>query len=76
MTGHGQHCRRDPDTRPGTLTFPIMKRLCGPGLVVDDAACLRAMALAFSRLKIVIEPAAPQRWPRRCFSVNGWTATR
>ncbi|MFD0978949.1 threonine ammonia-lyase [Tropicimonas aquimaris] len=41
---------------PGRLTFPIMKRLCGPGLVVSDEECLRAMALAFLRLKIVIEP--------------------
>jgi len=41
---------------PGTLTFPIIKRLCGPGLVVPEADALRAMALAFSRLKIVLEP--------------------
>lgn len=42
--------------QPGDLTFPIMKRLCGPGLVVTDDEVLRAMALAFLRLKIVIEP--------------------
>jgi threonine dehydratase len=41
---------------PGVLTFPIMQRLCGPGIVVSDDACLRAMALAFLRLKIVLEP--------------------
>lgn len=40
----------------GELTFPIMKRLCGPGLVVSEDECLRTMALAFNRLKIVIEP--------------------
>lgn len=41
---------------PGDLTFPIMQRLCGPGLVVTEAECLRAMAAAFTRLKVVIEP--------------------
>ena len=41
---------------PGTLTFPIMKRLCGAGLVVPDADALGAMALAFARLKVVLEP--------------------
>ncbi|MGR3434475.1 MAG: threonine ammonia-lyase [Shimia sp.] len=42
--------------QPGELTFPIMQRLCGPGIVVSDAEVLRAMALAFARLKLVIEP--------------------
>ena len=41
---------------PGEMTFPIMKRLCGPGLVVPERDCLRAMALAFNRLKLVLEP--------------------
>lgn len=41
---------------PGKLTFPIMKRLCGDGMSVPDDDCLRAMALAFTRLKLVIEP--------------------
>ncbi len=41
---------------PGNLTFPILKRLCGPGLLVSDDEALRAMALAFLRLKIVLEP--------------------
>jgi len=41
---------------PGNLTFPIMKHLCQPGIAVSDEECLHAMALAFSRLKIVIEP--------------------
>ncbi len=41
---------------PGQLTFPILKRLCGPGLVVTEDECLHAMALAFSRLKLVVEP--------------------
>ncbi|NNU79311.1 threonine/serine dehydratase [Halovulum dunhuangense] len=41
---------------PGEITFPILKRLAGPGLAVSDAECRRAMALAFLRLKIVVEP--------------------
>ncbi len=41
---------------PGALTFPILDALAGPGLVVTDDECLRAMALAFKHLKIVVEP--------------------
>ena len=41
---------------PGQLTFPIMARLCGPGIVVSEEQALHAMALAFLRLKIVLEP--------------------
>ncbi len=41
---------------PGELTFPILQRLAGPGLVVSDEECLAAMAQAFARLKIVLEP--------------------
>ncbi|MGR3756261.1 MAG: threonine ammonia-lyase [Tranquillimonas sp.] len=42
--------------RPGDLTFPIMSRLCGPGLVVTDDEALQAVAQAFLRLKLVLEP--------------------
>lgn len=42
--------------QPGNLTFPILSRLCGPGLVVAEEEARRAMALAYSRLKLVIEP--------------------
>lgn len=41
---------------PGQITFPILKRLCGPGLVVSEDEALHAMALAFQRLKVVAEP--------------------
>lgn len=41
---------------PGRITFPIMARLCGPGIAVSDEECLRTMAAAFARLKIVLEP--------------------
>lgn len=40
----------------GDLTFPIMHRLCGPGIAVTEDECLHAMALAFLRLKLVVEP--------------------
>ncbi len=42
--------------QPGNLTFPIIHRLCGPGLVVTDAQVKSAMKEAFRRLKLVIEP--------------------
>ena len=42
--------------RPGDLTFPILKRLAGPGLVVSDDDALRAMGLAFRHLNVVVEP--------------------
>ncbi len=41
---------------PGELTFPIIKRLCKPGIVVSDADALRAMGLALQRLKVCAEP--------------------
>jgi len=41
---------------PGQKTFPILQRLCGPGIVVTEDEALRAMAQAFLRLKIVLEP--------------------
>ena len=42
--------------QPGDMTFPIMARLCGPGLVVSDDEALHAMALAFRHLRVVAEP--------------------
>lgn len=41
---------------PGELTLPILQRLAGPGAVVTDDQALRAVALAFSHLRIVLEP--------------------
>ena len=41
---------------PGELTFPILSRLAGPGAVVTDEQALHAVALAFSHLRIVLEP--------------------
>ncbi|MDP5327458.1 MAG: threonine/serine dehydratase [Paracoccaceae bacterium] len=62
----GQFERNAPDAQslcdailtpsPGQITLPIMRAHCGPGLVVSDHDCLRAMALAWARLRIVVEP--------------------
>ena len=41
---------------PGEMTFPILHRLAGQGIAVSDEEAKRAMALAFNRLKIVLEP--------------------
>ncbi|WP_281825910.1 threonine ammonia-lyase [Jannaschia rubra] len=41
---------------PGEMTFPIMSTLCGPGIAVSDEEALRAMALAWHHLRIVLEP--------------------
>lgn len=41
---------------PGDMTFPIMQRLVGPGLVISEDEALQAMAHAFNRLKVVAEP--------------------
>lgn len=52
----GSLCDAIVTPSPGVLTFPILKRLCGPGLAVSDDEALRAMAQAFLRLKVVAEP--------------------
>ncbi|WP_296426665.1 threonine/serine dehydratase [Yoonia sp.] len=52
----GSLCDAIITPQPGNLTFPIMRALCGPGVVVTEDECLRAMAVAFDRLKIVVEP--------------------
>ena len=41
---------------PGELTFPILSTLAGPGAVVTDDQALHAMALAFTHLRVVLEP--------------------
>ncbi len=41
---------------PGEITFPIMAAHCGAGIVVTEDEALRAVAIAFTRLKIVLEP--------------------
>lgn len=52
----GSLCDAIITPQPGNITFPIMQAHCGPGIVVTDDECLRAMGYAFDRLRIVIEP--------------------
>lgn len=52
----GNICDAIITPQPGALTFPIMHRLCGPGLIVTEREALQAMAHAFLRLKLVAEP--------------------
>ncbi|MEQ6248748.1 threonine/serine dehydratase [Sulfitobacter sp. HNIBRBA3233] len=52
----GNICDAIITPQPGDLTFPILKRLCGPGLAVTEDEALDAMAQAFLRLKVVAEP--------------------
>ncbi|SDY72826.1 threonine ammonia-lyase [Citreimonas salinaria] len=54
--GSGGLCDAILTPAPGDITFPIMRRLCGPGIVVSDEDALRAMAAAFRHLRIVAEP--------------------
>jgi threonine dehydratase len=57
---------------PGELTFPLMKKYCGAGIVVTDEEVMKAIALAFTRLRIVVEPggavalAAALFHPKKC----------
>lgn len=52
----GSICDAIVTPEPGRITFPILQRLCGAGLVASDDEALRAMALAFTHLRIVLEP--------------------
>ena len=52
----GSICDAILTPQPGTLTFPILQRLAGPGQVVTDLEALQAVALAFRHLHIVLEP--------------------
>jgi threonine dehydratase len=52
----GNICDAIITPRAGDIPFPIMKRLCGPGLVINETEALGAMAQAFFRLKLVAEP--------------------
>jgi len=52
----GSICDAIVTPQPGNLTFPILSRLCGAGIAVTDDEALKAMVLAFNRLKVVVEP--------------------
>ena len=52
----GSICDAIITPEPGKITLPILARLAGAGIAVTEEEVLRAMALAFKRLKIIIEP--------------------
>ncbi|NTF33250.1 threonine ammonia-lyase [Rhizobium skierniewicense] len=52
----GSICDAIITPQPGNITFPIMKSHCGSGIAVTEDEALRAMVLAFLRLKVVVEP--------------------
>ena len=52
----GSLCDAIITPQPGDMTFPIMAAHCGSGIVVTEEEALKAMAHAFQRLKIVVEP--------------------
>ncbi|NSZ64071.1 threonine/serine dehydratase [Agrobacterium tumefaciens] len=55
-TASGSICDAIVTPQPGNITFPIMVGLCGKGIAVTEEEALRAMVLAFNRLKVVVEP--------------------
>lgn len=52
----GSICDSILTAAPGSVTFPILQRLSGPAITITDEEAQHAMALAFQRLKLVIEP--------------------
>lgn len=52
----GSVCDAILTPQPGKITFPILRRLAGPGLVVSEDEVLQAVALACKRLKVSVEP--------------------
>lgn len=55
-TATGTICDAIATVSPGPMTFGIMQEHCGTGVVVTEDEALRAMAHAFQRLKLVVEP--------------------
>lgn len=52
----GSLCDAIITPQPGVLTFPILKRLAGPGFAVTEDQAMLAVAQAFHRLRLVAEP--------------------
>lgn len=55
-TAHPSICDAIVTPAPGELTFPIIKRLCKPGITVSDEESLNAMRVAITHFKVVAEP--------------------
>ena len=52
----GSICDAILTPQPGTLTLPLLQGRAGAGLTVTDDEALRAVAMAFTHLRIVLEP--------------------
>ena len=55
---------------PGELTFPILKRNAGEGLVASETEVLQAMKLLYQHFKIVSEPGGAVAAAAAIFSKN------
>ena len=69
----GSLCDAIITPQPGDLTFPIMQAHCGPGVVVSEDECMRAVALAFERLRIVVEPGGAAALAAALFHPDAFT---
>ncbi len=69
----GSICDAIVTPTPGDLTFPHLKRLCGPGIVVTDAEAQQAMAAAFTHLSLVTEPGGAVALAAALFHPNDLT---
>lgn len=52
----GSICDAILTPQPGENTFKIIKKLCKAGLAVSEEQVLKAIALAFLHLKVILEP--------------------
>lgn len=66
----GSLCDAIISPTPGEITFPILSRLAGPGLVVTDDEALHAMTVAFNHLKVVAEPGGAVALASALFRAN------
>ncbi|MDP3525378.1 MAG: threonine/serine dehydratase [Hoeflea sp.] len=66
----GSLCDAILTPQPGEITFPILSRLAGRGLVVSEDEAMHAVALAFSRLKLVAEPGGAVALAAALFHAN------
>ena len=70
----GNICDAIITPQPGNLTFPILQAHCGPGIAVTEDECLRAMGVAFERLKIVVEPGGAAALAAALYHPNEFTS--
>lgn len=70
LSEHGSICDAIVTPCPGEVTFPILQRLAGRGLVVTDEQVLKAMRFAFDTLKLIVEPGGAVALAAALFSKN------